>query len=267
LREAEELLPDVADTYIVEAELFANMGEGDNAVKTMNRAIERFPEDPSLYVVLARILNTSEKYTEALSAIKKANEIAGRDLSVENREAALQLGITYAGLRDIDKSIAALQAACAKNPDDNDLAYLLMSECYSEKRYVEARSVAKDILAKDDVLPRYRAAALYNEVICDKALGEGEDIEARLNELTKILRKITIADPGLMDVYVYRLLVYKELGWFDKANEMADHLIGVAPKNATGYAFKADIAAAQGDEASANVCKQKVLEIDPNFKF
>lgn len=264
LRETEDLLPDVGDTYIIEAELFSNMDENDNAIKTIERAISRFPQDPNLQISYARILNSAGRYSDALNAINKYSEFSN---GVLVKDAVLQKSVAYAGLEDLDNSISTLKDACDSELKDQDLLYILMSECISEKKYSDAKDAANSILLFEDVNPRYKAAALYNQIICDKELGATEDIKPRLEDLAKVLRKITISNPGLMDVYVFRLLTYKELEQYDKAYEIADHLLAVMPKSPTGYAFKAEIAKAQGDESACIAYKQKALEIDPTFKF
>ncbi len=264
LREIQDLLPDVADAYIIEAELFSSMDENDNAVKTIERAISRFPQDGVMQISYARVLNSAGRYSDALSAIKKSSELLNGELT---KEAVLQKSVAYAGLKDVDNSILTLKDACEKDLKDQDLLYILMSEYISEKRYPEAKDAANSILAFEDVEPRYRAAALYNQIICDKEIDAEQDIKPRLEELAKVLRKITISNPGLMDVYVFRLLIYKELEQYDKAYEIADHLLAVMPNSPTGYAFKAEIAKAQGNESDCIAYKQKALEIDPTFKF
>lgn len=269
LREMEDLMPDVADTYLTEAELFASMGENDNALSTIERALERFPEDPSLHVAYARVLNSAGRYEDALAAVETARAVAGADAPGASREASLQESVAYAGLGKVADSVAVLEAACAAEPQDADLAYLLMNESYSLERYEQAERAAAHLLAIEGAEARYRAAALFTQAMCEKKLGKLDDAQAaeRFSELTRQLRKVTIANPGLMDVYIYRLLSHKELGEYDKAHELAEHLVRVLPESATGYAFHADIAKAEGDAAAVETYREQALQIEPDFKL
>ena len=66
---------------------------------------------------------------------------------------------------------------------------------------------------------------------------------------------------------MYRAMCHKELGEFDEALSLVDHLLALSPDDAVGYAFKADIYKAMGDDAREREMRDKVLAVDPDFKF
>lgn len=267
LREIEDLLPDAAEPYIIESQIHLKSGDADAALASIERALARFPEDPTLLLAKARVLNESDRYVEAKRAIGDARKTAGED------EALLwaldfQEALAQAGLKDVDASIAALESAVAVDPAADEAMFMLISECAAAKRFEKCEHYADQVISGGlEIDERTKAAAIYWKAASMKELGRTDEAQAAFREATGVLRRLTISHPGLVEGYAYRLMCHKELGEYDKALELADHLIQLSPDNAAGYAFKSEVLSASGDEEGAAALRAKTLEIDSDFAF
>lgn len=267
LREVEDLLPDAAEPYIVESQIYLQSDDGDAALASVGRALDRFPDDPGLLLAKGRVLNELGRFPESLRVLDRARELAGENAELV-RSIDLQAAVAQAGAQDLDASIASLERAVAADPGRDEAMFLLITECAAAKRFEDVERHADAVLTGElGVDARTKATAVYWKAAALRELGRTDDARAAFHEAVGVLRRITILNPGLVEVYAYRLMCHKELGEYDKALELADHIIHLAPEDATGYAFKSDVLAARGDEAGAQTQRAKALELKPDFKF
>ena len=266
LREVESLLPDAAEPYQVEAQIHLQSGDFGEAVAVCDRALSRFPDDPSMLLVKGQVLNQAEKADEALELLDKAAELVGLGSSLIAEIDAAR-GVAYALNQDTDASIECLKRAVAAGGQSQDQAsFMLLSELAVVEDYEQIEACAKTILELGDISPRTRAAAIFWNAFAAKKLGQ-DTADELLRDAQVHLRRITIANPGIIEAYCYRLQCHKELGEYDKALDLAEHLIRLAPEDAAGYAFKSDVLAAKGDVTGAEQFREKALGLDPSFKF
>lgn len=266
LREVEELLPDAGEPYVVEAQIYSQNGEPEEALKVIDRAIARFDEDASMLLIKARTLNDLGRFAEAQECVEAAERLAG-DNGALKREVAMVRSVSQVGVNDIASSIATLEAAVAEAADDEEMLYLLANECFAVKEYEKAQRYSKQLLAVPEIGPRYRAAAIFWSAMSLKELGREAEAREACEEAISTLRQISIGNPGLAEVYVYRALCNSELENHADAIELIDHVIALMPEDAPGYAFKAQIVEAAGDAAQAKELRDKVKQLDPNFEF
>lgn len=266
LREVEGLLPDAAEPYIVESQIYLRSGERDAAIAALDRALGRFPEDPTLLLAKGRALNECERYEEALRALGLAREHAG-DNEALLRSLDFQEGLAQAGRGDLDASIAALERAVDSDPSADEALLTLITECAAARRFEECERFCDRVISGElDVDEHTTAAAVYWKAASMRELGE-DGAQAALKEATGTLRRITIEHPGLVEGYAYRLMCHKELGEYEKALELADHIIQLDPDNPAGYAFKAEVLSASGDAEGAATLRARALELKPDFKL
>lgn len=269
LRDIEELLPDAAEPYLLESQIFLRLEEHEQALEAVDRAVARFPCDPSMLLAKARTLNSMERYKEAGTLLKTARELALGDTALL-RDIAVQESVSYAGMQDIGASIASLEGVVADTTSDRvdeEALFLLANECYAMKQYEKAEKYAKQLADAPDADPRFRAAGIFWSASSLKELGRSEEAAQSFRAAVGTLRQINIGNPGLLEVYLYRAMSHKELGEYEKALDLVDHIINLTPDDAVGYAFKADILAAKGDEKKAEELRAKALSLDPNFEF
>lgn len=266
LREVEDLLPDAAEPYVLETRLLTQGGDHDRAVEAIDRACKRFPEDGSLLLERGRALNAKGSYREALDTLNEAEKLMEGEPALTH-DLAMQKSVAQAGLQNIDASIAELNRLVQGENPDTDALFLLLNECSAVGRFEDVLKFASQMLSIDGALSRYRAAALYWNAAALKELGRSDEAQEAFKKNARTLRQITIGEPGLIEVYMYRAMCHKELGEFDEALSLVDHLLALSPDDAVGYAFKADIYKAMGDDAREREMRDKVLAVDPDFKF
>lgn len=267
LREVEGLLPDAAEPYIVESQVLLRSGDHDASLAALDRALSRFPEDASLLLAKGRALNEAERYAEARRVLDQARAAA------DGNEALLvsidfQEGLATAGMGDLDSSIAALERAVAVDPSAEEAMLTLVTECAAARRFEDCERFCDQVTAGGlDVDAHTMAAAVYWKAASMKELGRAGEARAAFREATGTLRRITIEHPGLVEGYAYRLMCHKELGEYDKARDLADHIIQLDPNNPAGYAFKAEVLSSSGDEEGAATLRAKTRELNPDFRF
>lgn len=267
LREVEDLLPDVAEPYIVESQIYLGSGETDAALASVDRALAHFPEDPGLQLAKGRVLNEAGRFSDAVETLARARELVGDD-EARLHPILIQQAVALAGAEDLDGSVAALERAVASGDASDEAMFMLITECAALKRFDEVGRQADRVISGEvDADARTRAVAIYWKAASLSELGHEDEARAAFKEAVGALRRITIAHPGLIEVYAYRLLCHKELGEFDKALELADHIIRLAPDDATGYAFKYEVLAAAGRDDEAAQMRARALELKPDFTF
>ncbi len=266
LREVEGLLPDAGEPYVVEFNIFMQTEEYDQALAVMEKALARFPQDSNMMVLKAKALNSLGRYAEASALLTRADELIKESPELA-RESAMQQSIAQLGLKDVDASIEVLRKVTKENPSDAEALFLLTNECFSAERYEDTLESCDQLLALEDIEARFRASGIFWRASSLKKLGRDEEASKAFREATVALRQINIGEPGLIEVYIYRALSHKELGEFERALKLVDHVINFAPDDAVGYAFKSDIYKAQGDEAQAQKLREKVLTLNPSFEF
>ena len=266
LREVQGLLPDAAEPYVIEAQIHLQMGDFDQAVAVCDRALNRFPEDPTLLLEKGRVLNQMGKSDEALELLDKASDLAGEDSPLSG-DIDAERGVAYATKQDFEKSVECLRRVVFSQSDRRDEAsFMLLTELAALEDYGQIASCSDEVLAIDGVSPRSRAAAVFWKAYASKKLGSAE-ADGLLKDAAGELRRFTIGNPGLVEAYCYRLQCHKELGEYDKALDLAEHIIHLVPQDASGYAFKSDVLEAQGDHKSAAEFRERALKIDPEFRF
>ena len=266
LRELQELLPDELEGYAVEVEVQLEAQDYDAAIAALNRALDRFPEDPRILVLKARTMNVIGRYEEALAVCDAVQESRYFNEDVQ-AETALQRGIALGGLDRMDESIAAIESTIGMGENPDQALFLIMNEALALQAYDKALEYADKLLAIEDVEPRVHASAVFAKPFALDKLGRAAEAQELYREAVSELRRTTISNPGLFEVYGYRVMCHKALGEYDKALEIADHIISLDEDDAAAYALKRDVLLAKGDESGAEAMRAKVLSLDPDFVF
>lgn len=266
LHDLQELLPDEVEGYAVEAQILLDADRSEDALSALDRVQQRFPADLALRVLRAKAFNNLGRYDEALKNVEQALVAGSLEHEVKS-DAQLQQSIALAGLGRLDEATDVLEGS-AMEGNASESYYMLMNEALIIKQYDKALDAAEKLLSLDEEVPdRIKAAAHFNKAFAiEKSAGIDAAREAYADAAV-YLRRITIAQPGLYEVYAYRMLAHKALREFDQALEIADYLISLDPTAPASYALKSDILRAKGDYDEADKLKARVLQLDPEFRF
>jgi len=122
-----------ARTASLRAHYFYNRGKYEQALDSLNWAIEIEPDDPSTFNNRGLTYRLLKKYDESLTDLNHSLELGPDDPNT-----LLNRGNTYGDLREYDKSLADLNHSLELRPDDPD-TLVARGVTYSKlKRYDEA---------------------------------------------------------------------------------------------------------------------------------
>lgn len=144
---------------------YHRMEQDDKALSTFDKAIAKAPKDPRPYFRKGTLLNTMERYEEALAAFAKA-----QDCDVASRH-YVGMGIAYRHLNKIPQALDVLTKA-SELPDDDGHANVVIGEIYTERNENE-KALAVFYKVKDKLLKDgedYQKACIG---ICDLEIKEG----------------------------------------------------------------------------------------------
>ena len=92
LNELNAILPDAYEAYDMLSEIYIIKEDFKNAIDTVNKAVDRFPEDPSIAYLKLKVLVKFQKDEEAKAFISKMKE-AGLYDSVKEENSLLEADI------------------------------------------------------------------------------------------------------------------------------------------------------------------------------
>ncbi len=130
------------------------------------------------------------------------------------------------------------------NPGDQDVCVLEGAAHAVDREYVEAIA----LLERCQGSPFYEKSAIRYHADALRAMGEYEAAAALRTE-QMMLKSISLDQEHY--ALINRILDYREAGEFQRALELADEAIGLAPDRPSFYGVKADIYLDQGDTGSA----------------
>lgn len=264
LHELQEILPDEAAGYELEARILIEADDEEGALAALDRSQARFPKDPRLVALKARAYNDMGRYDEALAEGMRGQDM-GSDVQEVRNELDLQVGIALGGLGRIDESIAVLERS-ARDGAGAGAWYMIMSECLLTKDYGRVLEYARRIQAAEgDVEAHVMAAAVFNEPFALENLGRTEEAEPLYRAAITKLRRLTLGRNGLFEVYAYRALCLKALGEYDEALSLVDYLLKVDDTSAGTYSIRADVLDAAGRHEEARRDRERAKALDPDF--
>ena len=246
--------PDLFEGYHLKSILLAEMGQLDEAAKVIDEAVSLFPKDPAFLIDKVNLYvmnNEIDKARETIFSLQQGYEL---DL-LQKRQIELEKSRIYALDADIENVEASLLQAkkyskeYSEDDIDPEATFLLVSTSIELKKYDEAISFCKELIDNEDL--QYSIPAYYMMPYAYAQKGEDEKAKEIYRDSVSKLRAITLRDPEIADGYFFRVLCLKELGEFEKANELCDYLLKVDANSAQFHSLKAEVLYAAGRENEA----------------
>lgn len=266
-------------------QIYMMMNKNDEALNSADDLIETNPEIFEGHHFKFIILATQNKLLEAETALEKAQKLFPDDQGfVLDRVKLLELKGYYKDamelLETIDENIipqevvftekARLLIAQERIDEAQDLLEhyngktmpelekVLITIYLEKKNYNGILNSAKKIVALDEYDSNY-FSALYFKAYALKMIGSA-DASTAFAETQKIMQQACSVNSGVLDLYIYRAICYKELNDFDKANEMLDYVSAVDENIAETYYIRYLIYKEQNDNrADEELAKAKSL--------
>ena len=236
------------------AGVLASVGQGDRAVKLLDRAIELNPTSGDSYFTKGLLLLNLKQPSEAEQAIRTGLAVApesavghyhlGRLLldagkgeeaavsleraivaNVSFEPAYLSLASSYESLQDHGRAIAVLRKYLQTvNPRNRDIRHQLVRLHVAAKDYQAARKELGDLLAEDpsDLDAQLRLALLY---------GEEKDYPKAIDQLIRILK----VRPAELKIRDYLGFLYEESKDTKKAFETYTFNVQLEPSYFEGH--------------------------------
>lgn len=272
-----------AESRLAEAQLLANTGRGDQALKLLDE-LSSEPSPPSgIYRVRGNALYGVNKLREADTAFLKA--LAQNPSDIEARQ---MRALTLYRLGRPAEAIPLLEASSAliKAQTKADPSYVL-ALCYMDaRRYDDARRafaqqyhvqpdsaaaylLAARMLFRREYIPiaqRFAARAVELDPqlpLAEELLGEIELSQNHLDEAASHLERERVRDP--LDARSYERLgdLYSRSGQYAKSREMLQQALLLEP-NATGpYILLGKVSLKEGDAVSALTFLERAARMDP----
>lgn len=264
LKEFNSIIPDAYEPYDMLAEIYSIKGEYQKAIKVVNDALNKFPEDSNIASLKLKILSDSDKNDEALEFYNVMKE---KNLFEERKEDnALILSDIYLKRDDIQSAVDILENSSDETYSQDKIAFVLTSIYLKLENFEKAIYITEKVLQRETTL-FYATSAQFYHAQALLACGKQHEAEKEFKEITSDFRRVTVLNPSFYEGYAYRLLAHRALKEFDEALKLADYMENVFPNRPDGHIFKYMIYTDLGDASHAEIEKNNVKELDPNFIF
>ena len=221
--------------------------EYEKADEIAEKGLRLFPKDPAMYLLKVQIVSQSGQYEQVE---KWAAKLSGMELDPQART---QLTVYRAEAFGRQENMTRMQEVLEEHYQkwkDPEVMYLLMMFYSGQKEYGRLKGLAGQ-LKEMDVKDSFRAAAQFAYAEAVEHMDGKEAAEELYQKMTKDFRKLTIANPTLYEVYIYRLLSHCAVGEYEKALELADYISNAKPGLSDGHLYRAYVLekAGRGQEA------------------
>jgi tetratricopeptide (TPR) repeat protein len=133
--------PSRAEPLIVVGLAYASSGRDTQAIQTLTKAVERFPDSPRSYAALGRVwLGIAERRSDPVALSKAVEALTEAAQHATNTSAALSdLGRALTLSGDVAAAERALRQAVTRLPVSNDAFLRLAAVTERQRRLPEAR--------------------------------------------------------------------------------------------------------------------------------
>jgi len=235
------------DAWIRLGGLYFDNKKYEEAVKVMDEAIELFPDDFTINLILGLSLAQLDKHSEAKPYLKKSVELNPNDLNSLSSYA-----YTLSQLKENDLAINYLKQALTIKPDDVNLLGTLGLIYDAMKMWTECDSVYERALQIDS------QNALVNNNFAYSLSERGE----RLKDALTMAEIAIAADPNNTSYLDTIGWVYFKLGNYREAKGNLEKAIEIGGERAVMLEHLGDIMFKLGDTQKAKLLWQKSYDLD-----
>ena len=235
------------DAWIRLGGLYFDNKKYEEAVKVMDEAIELFPDDFTINLILGLSLAQLDKHSEAKPYLKKSVELNPNDLNSLSSYA-----YTLSQLKENDLAINYLKQALTIKPDDVNLLGTLGLIYDAMKMWTECDSVYERALQIDS------QNALVNNNFAYSLSERGE----RLKDALTMAEIAIAADPNNTSYLDTIGWVYFKLGNYREAKNNLEKAIEIGGERAVMLEHLGDIMFKLGDTQKAKLLWQKSYDLD-----
>ena len=254
IRELDRLMvtnPEVSLAYHIKYQVQEQQKDFENAEKTIDEAIDLFPDDPTFPLDKAALFVDRNMFSEAETVLE---QITGKFSNDEvTRRVYLLKGKIYSAQQKTDDMVSVFEGAMAisegRNDFDEETAFMLATSYAARQKNEKALELYEKIFEKSE--GGLKEFARYFIPLCLKLLGREEEAEEKYREAISSYRSSSIEMPGNVTADVFRAMCLRDIGETDKAMELVEYLESVADNHPEVHRLKASILELTGDSEGA----------------
>lgn len=217
------------------------------AETVMLEAIESFPQDFAVNLILGLSLAQQEQHEKAKEYLKNAVDLNPRDPT-----ALSAYGFTLNQLKESDEAVKYLKKALTVNPNDVNLLGTLGMIYDAQENWAECDSVYQLALELDSV----------NALVNNNYAYSLSEREIKLDEALEMAKIAIEADPENSSYLDTIGWVYFKLGEYVKAKEFIEKSIEVGGESAIMLEHLGDIVFMMGEKNKAQQLWQQAFDLD-----
>lgn len=241
---------DLCDLYLEQADIYEDMGLYAEVLESLRDCLKSNTENEEGLNRLWFCTELTEQYEESRAFHKMIV-----DENPYNHLAWFNLGHAYAGLKQYDESIEALEFAVAID-DSYDLAYEMMGDVYFDQK-----NFAKSLECYHDAI---KSGKPNKETLCKVA-----ESYAQLKDFHKArgyFRKALAIDPNYDEAFFLVGETYRAEGNYAKAVEAYERAAKISPENIDYLNALGDACIMNDEVEGAILVFERVLILSPNIK-
>ena len=241
-------LNDEPETLQLLANAYIEAGRTDDARITLDRLVDKTPDNIQALLALASICYMQEDYESMDNACQKAIKLD------ETSAPAYYLAAKAArGMKNDLQAIVMLTKAIMQNEEYKE-AYLLRAEVLWDMR--QAKDAMSDLDKVLSVSPEEEDALLLKGKI-HAALGQVEEAQSCFNQVLEV-------NPFNEKAYLLKGEMLMEQKEFDQAIEFYTEATELMPQNAVLYQERGRIRLLKGDKEGSIEDMKKAIELNPD---
>lgn len=259
LNAAEDLIdtnPEIFEGHHYKFTLLATMGKLDEASAVLDKAQRLYPDDHGFVLDRVKLYELQGKYNDALALLESIADsaIPSGVICIEQAQLFMALGKT-------DEAQQLLEKYNGNDEYISEIQKALIPIYIEKKNYNSLLSCAEKILKLEEYDSNY-FSALYFKAFALKMDGQQEKAIVAYRDAAKTMQQACSVNSGVLDLYIYRAICYRELKEYEKAHEMLDYVASVDENIAEIYYVRHLIYSDENDPRSVEELN-KAKTLDP----
>lgn len=231
------------------ADIYLDYFKSHLAIRTLERAVELFPERIPTLLKLSEFQLITKMYPESMKTIDRILKI-----DPQNAEAYFMFGMNFKESGDTARAINSFQSAVELDPDLID-AWITLGKLQADQgNKIAARYFDNAVTIAPDNPIAIHAKADY--------LRDQNDLEGAI----ELYKKIAVIDPQYETGYYNAGLLYMELDSVEQAYQQFDLTIKASPLHIRAYYYRGLAAEYMGNIEQAKSDYQQALKLAPGYE-
>ena len=270
---------------------YEDLGDLESALSSYNKAIQLDKHFASAWLKKLELYLAQEQYSEALSVSDSMIELLPDKFEGYHYKFAIlmELGSKADAKAVLDESFyeapesadyarlkvqlllkqeklteaSELAEKTLANTFDEELNFLLTNIYFSLEKYSNAVTSTERTIGEKSH-SSYYFTALYFNALAHKRMGE--DATPLFSSAIKEFRIACSKNPGMVDLYIYRALCYREIKDYERAYEMVDYILAISDDAPEALLIRSEIDKDLGKMDEYEADRREALKRNPKLE-